>query len=263
MTATYRQKSTKTLIGHTPRHVRLAEVVLLLACAVLSVGFVRVRDSAVTVAPDFSDLDPADRKAAFFAYLRPLVREVNAEAARDRDFVSQVAAENADGTDLSSYERVRLAALAARYEVEFDPGAPGSAIETLHRRTGTVPASLILIQAAVESGWGTSRFAREGNNLFGQRCYTNGCGIRPRRQSADSRWGVAQFDSIEESLRSYLLNLNTHPEYREFRHRRQEMRLADEPLSGITLAESLNAYSERGPEYVAEIQAMIRQNDLE
>jgi Bax protein len=133
----------------------------------------------------------------------------------------------------------------------------------LDRRIGIVPESLVLVQAAKESGWGTSRFAREGNNLFGQRCYSPGCGLVPRNRASDAEFWVAEFDSVHESITSYVMNLKTHAQYRDFRIRRQQLREAAQPLTGLALADGLLGYSELGQSYVDEIRDLLRYNELE
>jgi Bax protein len=213
--------------------------------------------------PDFSVLATDARKQAFFEYLEPLVSSVNASATDDLHFVAHVSEQLRSGDRLSRYEEARLTAVAERYELEVGASGPAAIVDALRSRTGAVPASLVMAQAAKESGWGTSRFAVEGNNFFGQRCYQAGCGLKPRGREEAADWGVARFPSARDSLESYLLNLNTHPSYAEFRRQRQAMRQTHSELSGHELAGALDAYSERGADYVAEVRAMIRQNDLE
>ena len=102
-----------------------------------------------------------------------------------------------------------------------------------------------------------------GNNLFGQRCYAEACGIEPARAGSNVNFNVATFGSVDDSVASYIRNLNTHPQYDGFRRTRQELRQEGKKLSGTVLADSLLDYSERGAAYVAEIKAMIAQNSLE
>jgi Bax protein len=144
----------------------------------------------------------------------------------------------------------------------YDADLETEVIPLLRRRIDVVPRSLILIQAAKESGWGTSRFALQGNNLFGQRCYASGCGLEPAGVD-DPNFNVATFGSIDESVASYVRNLNTHPQYLEFRRKREALRAEQRRLSGVVLADSLDDYSERGGDYVEEIKTMIVDNDLE
>ena len=119
-----------------------------------------------------------------------------------------------------------------------------------------------LAQAANESAWGTSRFATKGNNLFGQWCFSKGCGLVPRGRVEGASHEVAKFSSPFRSVRAYIQNLNRHPTYQELRDIRQEDRRGKDPLSGVDMAAGLLGYSERGQEYVDEIRAMIHYNNL-
>jgi Bax protein len=127
----------------------------------------------------------------------------------------------------------------------------------------TIPASLVLAQAANESAWGTSRFARQGKNVFGIWCFRDGCGKVPNARAPGKRHEVASFDSVQDGVSYYLLLLNTHPAYAQLRSLRDEKRRVDEKPTGATLAEGLLRYSERGGAYVRELQAMIRVNQLQ
>ncbi len=126
-----------------------------------------------------------------------------------------------------------------------------------------IPAGLALGQAAYESGYGTSRFAVEGNALFGQWTY-GGEGLVPEQQRknlGDHR--IAAFDWPFDSVRGYFLNLMSHPAYEEFRRLRAAMRAAGKPLSSLELADGLIRYSERGQDYVDTLKGIIRVNKLE
>ena len=213
--------------------------------------------------PDFTELDVAERKAAFFDYLNPIVAKLNDRAREERAFVRNMIAQGKAGDELTWLEHRRIDALARRYEVDREGIGLDAVLETLNERIGIVPHSIALIQAAKESGWGTSRFAVEGNNLFGQRCYERGCGIAPRGRPANAAFGVARFGSVEASVASYVRNLNTHPKYEPFRELRQMLRAGDKAIKGLDLAQGLLGYSERGQVYVDEIKSMIRQNGLE
>ena len=114
-------------------------------------------------------------------------------------------------------------------------------IDLLMRRVDTVPESLVLIQAAKESGWGQSRFAREGNALFGQRCYRQGCGLVPGSRASKASFEVESFDTVGESVQSYIRNLNTHERYIAMRRARQQLRERDVEVTGTGLAAYLDA----------------------
>ena len=125
-----------------------------------------------------------------------------------------------------------------------------------------IPTALVLAQAANESSWGTSRFAVEANNIFGQYCYSLGCGVVPKNRPSGSKFEVQRFSSINASIASYMRNINRNLAYASLRTMRREMRLHDN-LNSIELANGLENYSIRRKEYVKELQAIIRINNLE
>ena len=128
-------------------------------------------------------------------------------------------------------------------------------------RVDTVPASLVLAQAANESAWGTSRFARRANNFFGVWCFTPGCGITPNRRDAGKTHEVRRYKSVQASVNHYIRMINTNNAYRELREIRAELR-DENRVNGLGLADGLLRYSERGPAYVRELKQMIRYNNL-
>lgn len=238
----------------------------LMCCAVLMLGlFMFMPEPAEPRLPELASLEPDAKKARFFSFLRPVVADANDRVRRDKARLVAIKRKlAASGRPLSWFDYRRLDALAEAYDVDLDDASPTdeAVLSALEQRIDTVPASLALAQAAKESGWGTSRFAIEGNNLYGQRCYRAGCGIAPQGRP-DADFGVARFDSIAESVRSYMRNLNTHERYEAFRQQRRELREAGEPLTGLRLADALVDYSERGAAYTAEIKSLIRNNELE
>jgi Bax protein len=135
-------------------------------------------------------------------------------------------------------------------------------IETALYRLDVIPAGLVLGQAAYESGYGTSRFAAEGNALFGQWTY-GGEGLVPEQQRknlGDHR--IASFDWPFDSVRGYYINLSSHPAYEEFRRLRASQRATGKPLSSMVLADGLISYSERGQKYVDTLKGIMRVNNL-
>ncbi len=163
---------------------------------------------------------------------------------------------------MTGAQRARVAALADRYDVDTEGDAP---IETVLVGAGSARryhSDVARARAsATESGWGTSRFAVEGNNLFGQRCYETGCGLAPAGRT-NPKFSVKAFASVEDSVRSYVHNINTHSQYVEFRRVRSAQRERGEPLGSIALAATLAQYSERRFAYVSDIKALIAQTGL-
>lgn len=211
--------------------------------------------------PDFALYEDTDaRKEAFFGYFLPLVEMRNEEILKLRADLLHL---RERAGDLSGRQQRRLVQLAADYEInEYDSNEAGD-WDTLLRRVDVVPPSLALAQAANESGWGLSRFALEGNNYFGHWCYVEGCGLIPDSRPAGARHEVAAFDSPAQSVQRYIRNLNSHDAYRELRLTRSELRQNEELITGLELAEGLTQYSQRGQEYIRELQAMIRFNELD
>ena len=134
-------------------------------------------------------------------------------------------------------------------------------MSTLKIRMDEVPVSLALAQAAKETGWGTSRFAQEGNALFGQWTWS-GEGLKPKEADESEGHKVMKFNVLQASVRAYQRNLNTHRTYKEFRLARAQLRDAGEPLDSIILSKYLNKYAETGEQYVKILQKIIKQNDL-
>ena len=125
-----------------------------------------------------------------------------------------------------------------------------------------MPVSLTPSQAAIESAWGSSRFAVEGNNLFGQWCYQTGCGILPFRHGDGQSNKVAHFSDVRAEEASYMRNINCHLAHAESRASRAELRSAGVIITGHDTAKHLLRYSERGQDHVSGTQSMIRVNQL-
>lgn len=123
-----------------------------------------------------------------------------------------------------------------------------------------VPMEMAMAQAANESAWGNSRFARKANNYFGQWCFQKGCGLVPLRRNVGARHEVKRFDSPAASVRAYMKNMNTLHAYKSFRNIRQSMRHQGKPLDSEFLVMGLKKYSERGVDYIRTIRSIIRKN---
>ena len=134
-------------------------------------------------------------------------------------------------------------------------------LSLLKIRMDEIPASLAIAQAAKETGWGTSRFAQEGNALFGQWTWS-GDGLKPKDADKDQGHKVMKFNVLQASVRAYQRNLNTHSTYKDFRKARAEFRDLNKPLDSIELSTHLNKYAETGNQYVEVLKKIITQNKL-
>ncbi|WP_207480586.1 glucosaminidase domain-containing protein [Arenibaculum pallidiluteum] len=196
-----------------------------------------------------------DRKELFIGAVLPWILHINEEIQSDRERLKTLAARQGEGKPAAPADLAWLETLAARYEVPeaMQGGVPD--YRALLRRVDVVPPSLALSQAAEESGWGTSRVARMSNALFGQTAWRSG----PRGRSVGE---VRGFADIDDSVRSYIHNLNTHPAYEALRGARAALRAAGRHPDGHALAGGLLRYSERGRAYVTAVRTIMRGNDF-
>lgn len=231
----------------------------ILAALILMAGYVAL--SPPEPLPDFGGVeDITARKQAFFEYLAPMVAAENQRVLRQRERLVELADRLRAGERLTWLDRRWLGRLAGEYDVDREGDDRLESLAMLERRVDAVPVSLALVQAATESGWGRSRFAVEGNNLFGHWCYRRGCGLVPQRRNIGAAHEVAAFDTVSASVRRYLHNLNTHAAYAPLRAIRARLRDNGESPGAMALADGLTRYSERREEYVDEIKTVIRVN---
>lgn len=190
------------------------------------------------------------RKRAFFELLVPIVEAENARIAAQRAWLERMRAGQGAAT---ASQLARLASLCEDYGVDC---RDGDAVDELLARVNIVPLPMVVIQAVEESGWGTSRFARQGNNLFGLRCFAEGCGLAQRGSGRQYQ----TFDSVQQAVRTYLRNLNTHDAYSELRQRRVQLAREGRQLSAEALIDTLTAYSVRD-DYRDVLLSLLRTND--
>lgn len=197
------------------------------------------------------------RKKAFLALVLPMILEASSQVALERRRLLYVAAMSQSGVGLPADVQSWLDRLAHRYKTEPDR------LDVLLRRVDVIPVSLAMAQAAIESGWGTSRFAIQGNAIFGQWTKSDGRGLVPAERRDGRTHKVRSFDRLFDSVTAYFLNLNTHPAYHEFRVIRQEARQEGQQADGYTLAAALELYSEQGDDYIDLLRNVIRVNRLD
>lgn len=212
---------------------------------------------------DFSErTTQATKKTSFFKTLLPMVLLANESIRQERQVLLQIVAQLEEKHSLDDRQRHLLRTLQHRYKVKGDL-LDEKTLRTLKRRVDEIPAALVLAQAANESAWGSSRFAREGNNLFGEWTFDPGTGIVPLGRPAGETYEVRRFNNLYDAILSYLRNLNTHSAYLNLRQMREKALLQGRKANGIELAEGLINYSTRRELYVYELQRMIRTNNLQ
>ncbi len=206
------------------------------------------------------DMEVEQRKALFFRSLLPLILAENLLMLETRYRLQEILSRGALEQDSSEYRA--LATLGERFRVSGEPN-DAAFRALLLKRIDAVPADMALAQAANESGWGTSRFTREGNNLFGVWTWEADQGLIPEDRPEDADHRVRIFPDLRASVRNFVYTINVGNAYRDLRELRREMRENGDRLTGVALAAELTAYSERGEAYVAEIQNMIMHNGLD
>ena len=191
------------------------------------------------------------RKDLFIKIVLPLILSENNRIKRDRNTLFKIL----NRSNNTKTEKDWLNKKFRQY------GVVKKDITTLKIRMDQIPVSLAIAQAAKETGWGTSRFAIEGNALFGQWTYS-GEGIKPAAADKDTKHKIMTFNVLKASVRAYQRNLNTHSSYKEFRKARAIQRDNDEKLNSIELANYLDQYAETGSDYIKILKKIIDQNNL-
>ncbi|MFT6900233.1 MAG: Bax protein [Colwellia sp.] len=210
--------------------------------------------------PNFASIyDVKVKKRQFFQYIYPAIAKENKNLLALRLEVLTMIEVLFLEDNLVDGQQALLDRLIKKYKVNKKHSALQQLNELL-LRVDVVPIELALVQAANESAWGTSRFARIGLNFFGMWCYKKGCGMVPRGRDTGAKHEVAAFNSVEHGVQRYLHNINTNHAYGVFRTIRGQLRAQKQPLSPQILATGLMRYSIRGTDYVLEITEMIRHN---
>lgn len=210
--------------------------------------------------PNFAEIeDVVEKKKLLFAYLLPEIRRQNTIVLREREIVLSLSNQFAQSSTLSARHRLVLDKLAVKYKLE-DEESTHALLKELVKRVDIIPPALILVQAANESAWGTSRFAQNGYNFFGLWCFRKGCGFVPTQRDDEEVHEVAKFRNLSHAVMTYIRNLNRHYAYEELRDIRARLRVKNRPITAEALAQGLQSYSIRGQEYIDELLSMIRVN---
>lgn len=218
--------------------------------------------SSLESVPDFSNYSNiVEKKKAFFAYLLPEIRRQNIVVLKERKMVLALYELVSDEKEFNRQQNKVFKHLLVKYKLsDKEPMSKEYLLSRLLKRVDIIPEALILVQAANESGWGTSRFARQGYNFFGLWCFKKGCGFVPNRRTEGSEHEVAKFKDLSHAVMTYIRNLNRLFAYHDLREIRVNLRRNGQPITAKALANGLSRYSERGQEYIDELQAMIRVN---
>ncbi|WP_299494843.1 glucosaminidase domain-containing protein [uncultured Shewanella sp.] len=210
--------------------------------------------------PDFAKItNVIQKKTAFFNYLRPFVDKENHKINTERTFLLSMQQQLVKGYHLSHAQARHIQSLAKQYQYKL-ASIGVKPLMGLLDKVGTIPFALVLIQAAKESGWGTSRFAREGHNFFGQWCYTKGCGLMPRSPSNHGYYEVKRFKSTQDSVIAYMHNLNVNGAYFLFRKIRSTQVARGKKPTAEQLVYGLVHYSQRRQAYIHELLHLLREN---
>ena len=192
------------------------------------------------------------RKNLFIQIILPLILEENSLILIERKRLFSILNKNKNS-------KKEIAWLNQKFK---QYGVLNKDIPTLKVRMDIIPVSLAIAQAAKETGWGTSRFALEGNALFGQWTWS-GDGIKPAGAESDTKHKVMKFKVLKASVRAYQRNLNTHSSYKNFRQTRAQLRDDSQKLDSLILADQLDNYAETGKEYTKILKQIINQNSLQ
>tara|TARA_B100001996_G_C18644249_1_gene586774 strand:- start:480 stop:1415 length:936 start_codon:yes stop_codon:yes gene_type:complete len=203
---------------------------------------------------DLSNIEPTSRrKTIFFSSILPLIVKSNIDILNDRKILCEAIKNNDSKTKLE---------IAQKYYIDLSKIEKLMIDKTLIRKIDVVPISLIMAQAAAESGWGTSRFALEGNALFGQWTWDKSKGIEPKFAS-DQKAAVRKFNNLSDSVLSYLINLNTHNAYSSMRAKRNRNCNQKKLISGYELANWMGNYAVTRDEYIKLLRNIIKKNNLD
>ena len=191
------------------------------------------------------------KKETFIKIVLPLVVAENDKILDDKIKLKRITSKKMTTDKEKSWLRLKL----REYKVK------NSDITELNKRMDIIPVSIALAQAAKESGWGTSRFALEGNAIFGQWTWT-GQGIEPLNKGKNENHKILRFPILRASVKAYKNNLNTHKGYSEFREKRHSIRKRNKTIKGLDLTDTLDRYAQTGKKYTDILEQIIKQNDL-
>ncbi|BCD59377.1 MULTISPECIES: glucosaminidase domain-containing protein [unclassified Nitratiruptor] len=196
------------------------------------------------------------QKEEFFRILKPLVEKENQKVLMERAFIIAYFRYKKSHKEISVPLQEKFEAIVKKYRIKNREN-----MEEFLQKIDAIPVSLVLAQAALESGWGKSRFAKEANNLFGEWTYGKR-GLVPKNRKPGQKHKIRIFNSIQDSIASYMLNLNRHAAYKEFRMARYLARKAGKQFSGLQAAMTMEHYSGIGERYNYLVRSIIKKHAL-
>ena len=193
----------------------------------------------------------ADRRQQFARLIMDYAENENERLLAARAFIPRIIERQTKHVERDP----ALALLISYFDINPDTSLDHIEAE-LYLRVDVLPPALVATQAAIESAWGRSRFAKQGNNYFGHQCYTPGCGIKPKNNKNKSV-EVRRFDTVGDSVAAYYRNINTHKAYRKLRRTRLALRNNKKPLTAKQLIPTLRSYSELGKKYLKILRSVL------
>lgn len=204
--------------------------------------------------PNLTELFPENsRTQSFVRFLIPIIECEHSEITSNRKFLENLI----DKNKLTHSDSTWLLKTAKYYKIRNFQYSQNE-INELHNRIDIIPTEIVLSQAAIESNWGKSGFAKNNNNLFGMRTTSKTNGVIPKKRAANQTFLVASYKTVNQSIRSYMRNLNTHSAYKSFRQNRAKMRQENLQLDPYNLADGLTAYSTLGYDYVLMVKRTMK-----
>lgn len=203
--------------------------------------------------------DTQVKKETFIEILKPIIEFENSQVSKEREFLKAFFSNDFlmnFHKKVTPFAKDRLVKIAKKYGVKklFNK-------KEFFKRVDSVPTSLAIAQAAIESAWGSSRFTKVANNIFGHWTF-KGDGITPKNRDEGKKHQIRVFSSLQDSISAYLLNLNTHFAYENFRKLRYKFKSKKKKFDGLVASKTLHRYSEKGEEYIKLLRRVIKKNNL-
>jgi len=204
---------------------------------------------------DFSQIkDIKKRKKMFIDFMSLIIKTENKDVLANRNRIKELRKKN----NLTRDELKFINNIEKVYLLDVSENSVGIDWTELLKRVDIIPLELAITQAAIESGWGTSVFAQKANNMYGHWTYKAGTGLVPKKRDKGKKHEIAVFTSVNDSVRKYMLNLNTNRAYKLFRDLRDNMRKSGSELKGEELSAGLVNYSGIGEDYIKMINSIIK-----